>query len=90
MAEMIRDVVIHEVGHYFGLDDETMEEMGTKPEPACLPTLFRGHCPLLTSAFPNSRLRCSGDQILPIGQKFFFTPVSFVPMVSAYAENDNK
>lgn len=25
MAEMIRDVVIHEVGHYFGLDDETME-----------------------------------------------------------------
>ena len=25
MAELIRDVVIHEVGHYFGLDDETME-----------------------------------------------------------------
>lgn len=25
MAEMIRDVVVHEVGHYFGLDDETME-----------------------------------------------------------------
>jgi predicted Zn-dependent protease with MMP-like domain len=27
MAELIRDVVIHEVGHYFGLDDETMEEI---------------------------------------------------------------
>ena len=25
MAEMVRDVVIHEIGHYFGLDDETME-----------------------------------------------------------------
>ena len=25
MAELIRDVVIHEVGHYFGLDDETMD-----------------------------------------------------------------
>jgi predicted Zn-dependent protease with MMP-like domain len=25
MEAMIRDVVIHEVGHYFGLDDETME-----------------------------------------------------------------
>jgi predicted Zn-dependent protease with MMP-like domain len=25
MAELVRDVVIHEVGHYFGLDDETME-----------------------------------------------------------------
>lgn len=24
MAEVIRDVVIHEVGHYFGLDDEAM------------------------------------------------------------------
>jgi predicted Zn-dependent protease with MMP-like domain len=27
MAELVRDVVIHEVGHYFGLDDETMEEI---------------------------------------------------------------
>ena len=27
MAELIRDVVIHEVGHYFGLDDEAMEEI---------------------------------------------------------------
>ena len=25
MAELVRDVVIHEVGHFFGLDDETME-----------------------------------------------------------------
>jgi len=27
MAEMVRDVVVHEVGHYFGLDDETMEDI---------------------------------------------------------------
>lgn len=27
MAELIRDVVIHEVGHYFGLDDDTMAEL---------------------------------------------------------------
>jgi predicted Zn-dependent protease with MMP-like domain len=27
MAELVRDVVIHEVGHYFGLDDETMDEI---------------------------------------------------------------
>lgn len=25
MAELVRDVVIHEIGHYFGLDDPTME-----------------------------------------------------------------
>ena len=25
MTELVRDVVIHEVGHYFGLDDPTME-----------------------------------------------------------------
>lgn len=25
MAELVREVVVHEVGHYFGLDDETME-----------------------------------------------------------------
>jgi predicted Zn-dependent protease with MMP-like domain len=24
MADLVRDVVAHEVGHYFGLDDETM------------------------------------------------------------------
>lgn len=27
MAELVRDVTIHEVGHYFGLDDETMEDI---------------------------------------------------------------
>ncbi len=27
MAELIRDTVIHEIGHYFGLDDETMERI---------------------------------------------------------------
>jgi len=27
MVELVRDVVIHEVGHYFGLDDETMEDI---------------------------------------------------------------
>ena len=27
MAELIRDVVAHEVGHYFGLDDDTMEDI---------------------------------------------------------------
>jgi predicted Zn-dependent protease with MMP-like domain len=25
MAELVRDTVVHELGHYFGLDDETME-----------------------------------------------------------------
>jgi predicted Zn-dependent protease with MMP-like domain len=25
MADLVRDVVVHEIGHYFGLDDETME-----------------------------------------------------------------
>ena len=27
MADLVLDVVTHEVGHYFGLDDETMEEI---------------------------------------------------------------
>jgi predicted Zn-dependent protease with MMP-like domain len=27
MAELVRDVVVHEVGHYFGLDDETMDDI---------------------------------------------------------------
>jgi predicted Zn-dependent protease with MMP-like domain len=27
MAELVRDVVIHEIGHYFGLDDATMEDI---------------------------------------------------------------
>jgi predicted Zn-dependent protease with MMP-like domain len=25
MGELVRDTVIHEIGHYFGLDDDTME-----------------------------------------------------------------
>jgi predicted Zn-dependent protease with MMP-like domain len=25
MTELVRDTVIHEIGHYFGLDDDTME-----------------------------------------------------------------
>ena len=27
MADLVRDVVTHEVGHYFGLDDDTMEDI---------------------------------------------------------------
>lgn len=27
VVDLVRDVVIHEVGHYFGLDDETMDEI---------------------------------------------------------------
>jgi predicted Zn-dependent protease with MMP-like domain len=27
MVEVIRDTVVHEVGHYFGLDDETMHRI---------------------------------------------------------------
>ena len=27
MAELVRDTVIHELGHFFGLDDETMERI---------------------------------------------------------------
>ncbi len=27
MADLVRDVVIHEIGHYFGLDDATMEDL---------------------------------------------------------------
>jgi predicted Zn-dependent protease with MMP-like domain len=27
MAELVRDTVIHEIGHYFGLDDDTMESI---------------------------------------------------------------
>lgn len=27
MASLVRDVVIHEVGHYFGLDDARLEEL---------------------------------------------------------------
>jgi predicted Zn-dependent protease with MMP-like domain len=31
MADLVRDVVIHEIGHYFGLDDETMEGIEKDP-----------------------------------------------------------
>jgi len=32
MAEIVRDTVVHEIGHYFGLDDETMEQIeGSEP-----------------------------------------------------------
>ena len=38
MADLVREVVVHEVGHYFGLDDETMEEIeragGSPGDPA--------------------------------------------------------
>ena len=27
MAELVRDVMIHEIGHYFGLDDMRLEEL---------------------------------------------------------------
>ena len=27
MAEVVRETVVHEIGHYFGLDDETMERI---------------------------------------------------------------
>jgi predicted Zn-dependent protease with MMP-like domain len=27
MAELVRETVVHELGHYFGLDDETMEQL---------------------------------------------------------------
>ena len=27
MAELVRDTVVHELGHYFGLDDETMRQI---------------------------------------------------------------
>ena len=31
MADLVRDVVIHEIGHYFGLDDETMDGIEQAP-----------------------------------------------------------
>jgi predicted Zn-dependent protease with MMP-like domain len=27
MEELVRDTVVHEIGHYFGLDDERLEEL---------------------------------------------------------------
>jgi len=32
MADLVLDVVIHEIGHYFGLDDETMERIDDQDE----------------------------------------------------------
>ena len=32
MADLVLDVVIHEIGHYFGLDDETMEQIEEEEE----------------------------------------------------------
>ena len=32
MADLVLDVVIHEVGHYFGLDDDTMEGIEQEPQ----------------------------------------------------------
>ena len=32
MADIVRETVVHELGHYFGLDDETMERIeGSEP-----------------------------------------------------------
>jgi predicted Zn-dependent protease with MMP-like domain len=28
LAELVREVVIHEVAHYFGIDDDRLEELG--------------------------------------------------------------
>lgn len=27
MTELVRDTIVHEIGHYFGLDDETMHQI---------------------------------------------------------------
>ncbi len=32
MVDLVRDVVVHEIGHYFGLDDATMEELEQSEE----------------------------------------------------------
>ncbi len=34
MAELVREVVIHEVGHYFGLDDARLEELESDQDPS--------------------------------------------------------
>ena len=80
---MVRDVVIHEVGHYFGLDDETMEGIEDEPDP---PSTGVAH-PGRVLRGPALRAPVSQDQIHRLS-KFFLTLVSFVPIVSAYAEND--
>jgi predicted Zn-dependent protease with MMP-like domain len=28
LAELVREVVIHEVAHYFGIDDDRLDELG--------------------------------------------------------------
>ena len=33
MAELVRETVIHEIGHYFGLDDDTMHRIEEGDEP---------------------------------------------------------
>jgi len=33
MTALVQDVVMHEIGHYFGLDDERMEELGQEEDP---------------------------------------------------------
>ncbi len=32
MEELVRDTVVHEVGHYFGLDDDRLSELEREPE----------------------------------------------------------
>jgi predicted Zn-dependent protease with MMP-like domain len=32
MEEMVRDTVVHEVGHYFGLDDDRLHELEDGPD----------------------------------------------------------
>jgi predicted Zn-dependent protease with MMP-like domain len=32
MADLVRETVVHEFGHYFGLDDQTMEEIEAEEE----------------------------------------------------------
>lgn len=32
MADLVRETVVHEIGHYFGLDDATMEQLEDEQE----------------------------------------------------------
>jgi predicted Zn-dependent protease with MMP-like domain len=32
MEELVRDTVVHEIGHYFGLDDERLAELEDEPD----------------------------------------------------------
>jgi len=38
VVEVVRRVVIHEVGHHFGIDDKRFEELGVRGEPFRRPT----------------------------------------------------